>query len=874
MIKTTTDIRKAFLDFFCNKGHKKIEGSSLISKNNPSLLFTNAGMNQFSNIFLGIEKSPFSRITTCQPCVRISGKHNDLENIGNSTNHNTFFEMLGNFSFGDYFKKEAINFAWELLTDKKWFSLPKDKLFVSVYYTDNETYDIWKNDIKLPKEHIIIIGDNPGKLFSSDNFWQMGDTGPCGPCTEIFFCKNNEMISSNIQLNDNFIEIWNLVFIEFNRKIDGSFVPLKDKSVDTGMGLERIAKILQNVNSNYQIDIFKKLITNILQIIGDIDTNNRSLFIIADHIRSCSFLIFDGVIPSNEGTGYVLRRLIRRSVVHGYLLGIKNIFFYELVDSLIYVMDFYDKLIYQKDYIKTILLTEEKKFFLTLEKGIYLLNQYFKKLNSNTLDGKIAFLLYDTYGFPLDLTIEICNLHKIKVDTIRFKHEMEIQKCRSKKFSNFNIQNTLVNISTPTLFIGYHHFESYSKIIALFQNNKSVNSIYDHEESIVILDKTPFYGESGGQIGDIGIIKNDKFIFNVTNTKKFNNIFGHIGKLSYGQLTLGQNVYAKIFKLRRNDISINHTATHLLHSALRKVLGNHITQRGSFINDEYLRFDFSHHSPLSEEKLFLIEKIVNKQILFNQFIQTSILDSHEAILKTKIISLFHPKSQSKVRLLIINDFSTELCGGTHTTQTGNIGLFNISSESGISSGIRRIDAITGQKALIFFQHIKYKFKKILNITNFHEFHLVENILNLKNKYNLLLQKINYINLYQIRKKYKYLINNITHINGINFLIHEFNNIDFKILRSIIIDLKPKLHSSIIILASIENNSIFIIVKVTKDINQLIKANEIINYFSLQIKGGGNHEIAQAVGINNYKLSNELNNIKKIIYQKLLFKNFS
>lgn len=695
MSKSTAEIRQAFLDFFHTKGHQIVPSSSLAPNNDPTLLFTNAGMNQFKDVFLGQDKRSYSRATTAQRCVRAGGKHNDLENVGYTARHHTFFEMLGNFSFGDYFKHDAISYAWELLTGKDWFNLPKEKLWVTVYQTDDEAYDIWKNEIGIPAERIIRIGDNKGAPYASDNFWQMGDTGPCGPCTEIFYDHGEHIWGgppgSPEEDGDRYIEIWNIVFMQFNRHADGAMEPLPKPSVDTGMGLERIAAVLQHVNSNYEIDLFRDLITVVANVTGATDDlSNKSLRVIADHIRSCAFLICDGVVPSNENRGYVLRRIIRRAIRHGNMLGAKDTFFYKLVAPLIDVMGAAgEELKRQQTIVEQILKTEEEQFARTLERGLQLLDDELAKLSGNILDGETAFRLYDTYGFPVDLTADVCRERNISVDEAGFAAAMENQRRRARESSGFGTDyNELIKVDERSDFSGYDHNEQQAIVTAIFRNGESVNQIQAGEEAIVILDKTAFYAESGGQVGDSGILSNTDCAFCVIDTQKYGQAIGHIGKLEKGTLSVDHNISAVIDIERRDAIRLNHSATHLLHAALRQILGEHVSQKGSLVNDKYLRFDFSHFEAMKPEQIRQVEDLVNAEVRQNSPVVTELMDLETAKAKGAM-ALFGEKYEEQVRVLSMGDFSTELCGGTHANRTGDIGLFRIIAESGTAAGIRR-----------------------------------------------------------------------------------------------------------------------------------------------------------------------------------------
>ncbi|MGS5223363.1 alanine--tRNA ligase, partial [Escherichia coli] len=662
MSKSTAEIRQAFLDFFHSKGHQVVASSSLVPHNDPTLLFTNAGMNQFKDVFLGLDKRNYSRATTSQRCVRAGGKHNDLENVGYTARHHTFFEMLGNFSFGDYFKHDAIQFAWELLTSEKWFALPKERLWVTVYESDDEAYEIWEKEVGIPRERIIRIGDNKGAPYASDNFWQMGDTGPCGPCTEIFYDHGDHIWGgppgSPEEDGDRYIEIWNIVFMQFNRQADGTMEPLPKPSVDTGMGLERIAAVLQHVNSNYDIDLFRTLIQAVAKVTGATDLSNKSLRVIADHIRSCAFLIADGVMPSNENRGYVLRRIIRRAVRHGNMLGAKETFFYKLVGPLIDVMGSAgEDLKRQQAQVEQVLKTEEEQFARTLERGLALLDEELAKLSGDTLDGETAFRLYDTYGFPVDLTADVCRERNIKVDEAGFEAAMEEQRRRAREASGFGADyNAMIRVDSASEFKGYDHLELNGKVTALFVDGKAVDAINAGQEAVVVLDQTPFYAESGGQVGDKGELKGANFSFAVEDTQKYGQAIGHIGKLAAGSLKVGDAVQADVDEARRARIRLNHSATHLMHAALRQVLGTHVSQKGSLVNDKVLRFDFSHNEAMKPEEIRAVEDLVNTQIRRNLPIETNIMDLEAAKAKGAM-ALFGEKYDERVRVLSMGDFS-------------------------------------------------------------------------------------------------------------------------------------------------------------------------------------------------------------------------
>ncbi|MEY0452572.1 alanine--tRNA ligase [Proteus terrae] len=854
MSKSTAEIRQAFLDFFHTKGHQIVPSSSLVPNNDPTLLFTNAGMNQFKDVFLGLDNRPYSRATTAQRCVRAGGKHNDLENVGYTARHHTFFEMLGNFSFGDYFKHDAINFAWELLTSKEWFNLPKERLWVTVYATDDEAYDIWNKEIGIPAERIIRIGDNKGAPFASDNFWQMGDTGPCGPCTEIFYDHGDHIWGgppgSAEEDGDRYIEIWNIVFMQFNRKSDGTMDPLPKPSVDTGMGLERITAVLQHVNSNYDIDLFRSLIKSVAQVTNATDLENKSLRVIADHIRSCSFLICDGVIPSNEGRGYVLRRIIRRAVRHGYMLGAKDTFFYKIVAPLIEVMaEAGEELKRQQAIVEKVLKTEEEQFARTLERGLQLLDEELAQLTDDVLPGETAFRLYDTYGFPLDLTADVCRERNIKVDEKGFEVAMEEQRKRARESSGFGTDyNSLIKVDSRSEFSGYDHDEQQGTITAIFHNGQSVTELKAGEEGIIFLNKTAFYAESGGQVGDKGVLTGKDSLFEVTDTQKYGKAIGHIGKVNVGSFIVNHKINATIDIARRDAIRLNHSATHLLHAALRQVLGTHVTQKGSLVNDKYLRFDFSHFEAVKPEQLRQIEDIVNAQIRLNSPVVTELMDLEDAKEKGAM-ALFGEKYDERVRVLTMGDFSTELCGGTHASRTGDIGLFRIVSESGTAAGIRRIEAITGIAAIESIHEQSDLISLVAQVLKSDGTNLVERIKTVQEKHRLLEKELQQLKDQQAAQESSSLGSQAKNVKGIKLLVRELNGVEPKMLRTMVDDLKNQLGSAIIVLSTISDGKVSLIVGVTKDLTAKVKAGELISFVAQQIggKGGGRPDMAQAGG---------------------------
>ncbi|HDU8707057.1 TPA: alanine--tRNA ligase [Morganella morganii subsp. morganii] len=854
MSKSTAEIRQAFLDFFHTKGHQIVQSSSLVPNNDPTLLFTNAGMNQFKDVFLGLDKRPYTRATTAQRCVRAGGKHNDLENVGYTARHHTFFEMLGNFSFGDYFKHDAINFAWELLTGKEWFNLPKEKLWVTVYATDDEAYNIWKDEVGVPAERIIRIGDNKGAQYASDNFWQMGDTGPCGPCTEIFFDHGDHIWGgppgSPEEDGDRYIEIWNIVFMQFNRQSDGTLEPLPKPSVDTGMGLERITAVLQHVNSNYDIDLFRKLIADVAKVTDADDLTSKSLRVIADHIRSCAFLICDGVIPSNEGRGYVLRRIIRRAVRHGYMLGAKDTFFYKLVAPLIDVMDSAgEELARQRVMVEKVLKSEEEQFARTLERGLQLLDDELASLTGDTLSGEAAFRLYDTYGFPLDLTADVCRERNLKVDEAGFEAAMEEQRRRARENSGFGADyNSLIKVDKRSDFSGYDHNEQAATIVALYKEGQPVTELNAGDEGLVILDKTAFYAESGGQVGDTGVLSNNDAQFSVLDTQKYGQAIGHAGRVDSGKLTVNHKITAKIDEERRNAIRLNHSATHLMHAALRQVLGEHVSQKGSLVNDKYLRFDFSHFEAMTSAQIREVEALVNAEIRKNEPVVTELMDLEEAKAKGAM-ALFGEKYDERVRVLSMGDFSTELCGGTHAARTGDIGLFRIISESATAAGIRRIEAVTGAGALESVNQQSDALSAVAQLVKSDEAGVSEKVKAALDKIRTLEKELQQLKEQQAAQESSSMTKDAVSVNGVKLLVKQLTNAEPKMLRTMVDDLKNQLSSGIIVLSTISDDKVSLIAGVTKDLTGKVKAGELVAFIAEQIggKGGGRPDMAQAGG---------------------------
>ncbi|ELR9020147.1 alanine--tRNA ligase [Salmonella enterica subsp. enterica serovar Cannstatt] len=875
MSKSTAEIRQAFLDFFHSKGHQVVASSSLVPNNDPTLLFTNAGMNQFKDVFLGLDKRNYSRATTSQRCVRAGGKHNDLENVGYTARHHTFFQMLGNFSFGDYFKHDAIQFAWELLTGENWFALPKERLWVTVYETDDEAYEIWEKEVGIPRERIIRIGDNKGAPYASDNFWQMGDTGPCGPCTEIFYDHGDHIWGgppgSPEEDGDRYIEIWNIVFMQFNRQADGTMEPLPKPSVDTGMGLERIAAVLQHVNSNYDIDLFRTLIEAVAKVTGATDLGNKSLRVIADHIRSCAFLVADGVLPSNENRGYVLRRIIRRAVRHGNMLGAKETFFYKLVGPLIEVMGSAgEELKRQQAQVEQVLKTEEEQFARTLERGLALLDEELAKLQGDTLDGETAFRLYDTYGFPVDLTADVCRERNIKVDEAGFEAAMEEQRRRAREASGFGADyNAMIRVDSASEFKGYDHLELNGKVTALFVDGKAVDAINAGQEAVVVLDQTPFYAESGGQVGDKGELKGAGFTFAVDDTQKYGQAIGHIGKLSAGALKVGDAVQADVDEARRARIRLNHSATHLMHAALRQVLGTHVAQKGSLVSDKVLRFDFSHNEAMKPSEIREVEDLVNAQIRRNLPIETNIMDLDAAKAKGAM-ALFGEKYDERVRVLSMGDFSTELCGGTHASRTGDIGLFRIISESGTAAGIRRIEAVTGEGAMATVHAQSDRLNDIAHLLKGDSQNLGDKVRAVLERTRQLEKELQQLKDQAAAQESANLSSKAVDLNGVKLLVSELAGIEPKMLRTMVDDLKNQLGSTVIVLATVVEGKVSLIAGVSKDVTDRVKAGELIGMVAQQVggKGGGRPDMAQAGGTDAAALPAALASVQGWVSAKL------
>ena len=863
-MKTTSEIRQSFLEFFQSKGHTIVASSSLVPENDPTLLFTNAGMNQFKDTFLGLEKRNYNRATSSQRCVRAGGKHNDLENVGYTARHHTFFEMLGNFSFGDYFKPDAIAFAWEYLTSPQWLGLPKEKLWVTVYETDDEAYEIWNKEIGVPAERIVRIGDNKGAPYASDNFWQMGDTGPCGPCTEIFYDHGDHLWGgppgSPEEDGDRFIEVWNVVFMQFNRQADGTLEKLPKPSVDTGMGLERISAVLQHVNSNYEIDIFQALIKEIASLLNVTDLDNKSLRVIADHIRSCAYLIADGVMPSNEGRGYVLRRIIRRAVRHGNILGAKSAFFYQLVPILAKAMGQAGEILTQKQaHIQKALKAEEEQFARTLERGLALLEDALAKVENKILSGEVAFKLYDTYGFPLDLTADVCRERDITIDEAGFEREMQAQRARAQASSNFGTDyNNVIKVDGSTEFKGYEVTECEATVVALFSNGKAVESIQSGENAVVVLDRTAFYGESGGQVGDSGVITSEICNFEVNDTQKYGQVFGHIGQLASGTLSVGDKVKAEVNATRRHAITLNHSATHLLHSALRQVLGDHVAQKGSLVSENSLRFDFSQGEAISKADLEEIERIINAKIRENIVVTTEVMDL-EAAKQKGAMALFGEKYGDRVRVVDMTAFSVELCGGTHVKQTGEIGLFKFVSEGAVAAGVRRVEAVTGENAINLLHQQQQILNQSAELLKADTASLVEKIQQLQEKSKKAEKELQQLKDKLAAQAGGELAKQAQQINGVNVVVQRLENVDVKALRTMVDDLKNQLGSAVIAFATQTDEKVNLIVGVTKDLTDKLNAGELVGLMAQEVggKGGGRADMAMAGGSEPQHISQAL-----------------
>lgn len=871
---SSNEIRQAFLDFFASKGHQVVASSSLVPHGDPTLLFTNAGMNQFKDVFLGFDKRPYTRATTSQKCVRAGGKHNDLENVGYTARHHTFFEMLGNFSFGDYFKRDAIKYAWELLTEV--YKLPKEKLLVTVYAEDDEAYDIWHQEIGIPKEKIVRIGDNKGARYASDNFWMMGDTGPCGPCTEIFYDHGEKHWGgppgSPEEDGDRFIEIWNNVFMQFNRDEAGVMHPLPKPSVDTGMGLERISAVLQGVHANYEIDLFQTLIAAAARATKAADLTSPSLKVLADHIRACSFLIADGVIPGNEGRGYVLRRIIRRAIRHGYKLGVRSAFFHKILPDLVQEMgSAYPELVSEQKRIADILKQEEDRFFETIENGMAILEAELANTQS-VFNGDLAFKLHDTYGFPLDLTADICRERNVTVDSAAFDAAMARQKEQARAAGKFKMATNLEYDGQATTFLGYEKLETSAKILALYKDGSSVNTLNEGDLGVVVLDDTPFYAESGGQIGDSGELRAGNGIFAVEDTQKIQAaVFGHHGVLKTGTLCVGDVVQARVNTQARANTMRNHSATHLMHKALREVLGEHVQQKGSLVDTEKTRFDFVHNEPMTEHQLKKVERLVNMEVLANTSTQARVMDI-ESAQKTGAMMLFGEKYGDEVRVLDIGT-SRELCGGTHVSRTGDIGLFKIVSESGVAAGVRRVEAVTGENALGYMEFIADEIRAtaaMLKVPLRTGGAVPMAVMHLQQDYKELEKELARIKSKLAASQGDDLVGQAVDIAGVKVLAATLEGADANTLRETMDKLKDKLKSAAIVLASAQDGKVSLAAGVTADLIAKVKAGELVNFVAGQVggKGGGKPDMAMAGGTDASQLPKALASVEAWVKAKL------
>jgi len=866
MHMTTAEIRSAFLAYYQNQQHKVVDSSSLIPGNDATLLFTNAGMVPFKDVFIGTDKRAYNRATSSQRCVRAGGKHNDLENVGYTARHHTFFEMLGNFSFGDYFKREAIQFAWHFLTVE--LKLPKEKLWVTVFEEDREAEDIWLNEIGVDPSCLSRIG-------AKDNFWSMGDTGPCGPCTEIFFDHGPDVAGgppgTPEEDGDRYIEIWNLVFMQFNRQSDGSMEDLPKPSVDTGMGLERIAAIMQGVHSNYEIDIFQALIKAAATIIGTDDLTSKSLRVIADHIRACSFLIADGVMPSNEGRGYVLRRIIRRAVRHGNSLGAKGLFFYKLLDELIAQMgDAYPELEKNKAIIVKMLKAEEEQFARTLDRGLLILDEALDKVSGKIIDGELVFKLYDTYGFPADLTADIARERGLEIDQAGFEAAMAAQRKRAQQSSSFGIDyNDALKLDGTTDFVGYDELTSRSVVSTLLVDGVEVDVIGTDQQAIVVMDNSAFYAESGGQVGDTGTITTTGGVFNVTNTTKIGSVFAHHGVVVSGSIKLTDDANGEINTQRRNDIALNHSVTHILHAILRRELGDHVTQKGSLVESDKLRFDFSHFEGLTADQISEVERMVNAHIRLNVAVETNVMDLEQAK-DAGAMALFGEKYDSDVRVVSMGPLSVELCGGIHAKNTGDIGLFKITSEGGIAAGVRRLEAVTGAAAIEYVQQLENKVSNVANILKADSINFVDKAQQLMDKNRQLEKQLNELKAQIATQKGANLLDDVIEIAGIKVLVAQLDGIDAKSLRGSVDELKNKLGSGIVMVALAEGDKVSLVAGVTKDLIGKVKAGELVNMVAAQVggKGGGRPDMAMAGGSDASGLPVALASVKEWLIERL------
>lgn len=873
----TAELRQAFLEYFRQQQHAIVASSSLVPHDDPTLLFTNAGMNQFKDVFLGRDQRDYTRATTSQKCVRAGGKHNDLENVGYTARHHTFFEMLGNFSFGDYFKREAINFAWTFLTGDGWLNLPQEKLWVTVYAEDDEAFDIWNREIGVPAERIVRIGDNKGGRYASDNFWQMGDTGPCGPCTEIFFDHGPDVAGgppgSPDEDGDRYIEIWNVVFMQYNRTADGEMLNLPKPSVDTGMGLERIAAVLQGVHSNYEIDLFQNLLASASQVLGGVATTEASLRVVADHIRSCAFLIADGVMPSNEGRGFVLRRIIRRAARHGNKLGASEPFFYKLTGALVALMgEAYPELVSSRKQIEKVLLQEEEQFAKTLDKGLRLLEQDIAELKGSEIPGETVFTLYDTYGFPVDLTNDIARERGLTLDYEGYEKAMESQRERARAASKFGIDYNAAGIiiEGETEFTGYDHIDGHERIRTVLVGGEERNAEAG-DECVVVLERTPFYAESGGQVGDTGLLTWSGGRFQVTDTRKDGNNHLHVGTLIEGEIFPGLEVDARIDHARRERTKRNHSATHLLHAALRNILGEHVTQKGSLVDPDKLRFDFSHFEAVTAEQLTEIERQVNEQILQNTAVEIDITDMETAKAKGAM-ALFGEKYGDEVRVLSMGSdrYSVELCGGTHVGRTGDIGLFRITSESGISSGVRRIEAVTGMGALAWLDSTERTLRETARLVKGTRESVIDKVRQVLDRNRQLEKDVDALKARLASSAGSDLAGSAVEVGGLKVVASELEGADRKTLMETADQLKNKLGEGVVVLATIEDGKVVLVAGVTKSVTGRIKAGDLMKHLAAQVdgKGGGRPDMAQGGGTNVAKLSEALAGVPDWVQQNI------
>ncbi len=872
-----SEIRQAYLDFFASKGHQIVASSPVVPGDDPTLLFTNAGMNQFKDVFLGFDKRPYQRATSAQKCIRAGGKHNDLDNVGYTARHHTFFEMLGNFSFGDYFKRDAIQYAWELLTEV--FKLPKDKLWVTVYAEDDEAYDIWLKQIGVPAERIVRIGDNKGARYASDNFWMMGDTGPCGPCTEIFYDHGPQIPGgppgSPDEDGDRFIEIWNNVFMQFNRDEAGEMHLLPKPSVDTGMGLERIAAVLQHVHSNYEIDLFVHLLKAAKEAVdaaggNDSDANSPSLKVIADHIRACSFVVVDGVIPGNAGRGYVLRRIARRAIRHGYKLGARQPFFYKLVPALVDQMgDAYPELRQAQDRVMDVLKQEEERFFQTISNGMEILEAALAK-GIQVLDGETAFRLHDTFGFPLDLTADVCRERSLGVDSIGFEAAMQRQRDQARAAGKFKMAQGLEYRGESTEFHGYERLQvQNARVTALYRDGSPVDVIKPGENAVVVLNQTPFYAESGGQVGDRGELRNDQAQFIVADTFKIQaDVFGHQGELQEGELKVGDLLNARVDSTLRAKTVRNHSATHLLHKALREVLGDHVQQKGSLVDADKTRFDFTHTAPLTKAEMNRIEQIVNQEILENTESSARVMAIEDAQ-KTGAMMLFGEKYGEQVRVLEIGS-SKELCGGTHVLRTGDIGSFKIVAESGVAAGIRRVEAVTGSNVLNFVQTLESRINEAAQILKAAPHELAQRVTQLQDSVRQLERELERVSSKLAASQGDDLVSQARDHGGLKVLAAQLDTADAKVLRETMDALKAKLKSAAIVLASVQDGKVSLIAGVTSDATNRIKAGDLVNFVAQQVggKGGGKPEMAMAGGTDPAGLTKALAGVEAWVAERV------